>query len=452
MPRKIRRTKGRAKTEERYEFNKELNRPRKHHIPIAKKILVTDHYLKQGRTALEVENEFDIPASSVRRIAGQARQRAKENRRPLEDITNYQEGCGRGRKKVFTSRQADALAAYIVSSRTCRMKTAQEHINDLGLQISVTTFQNLMYERFLARRKCGWKTILNDTQRSARLQFALRYQHFDWHKVLFTDEASIRGLEVRGYVRGWGLVDEKYHKDLILGKGDGYSMGMIWGAFGYGVKGPVHFYKTETEEEKKQRAHQLDVENAEEHPNIWLAYMATEALKTNPDTGKRRGGKAAKINNFTKKKLKTRGDRSNGGIDWLIHRDGGLSKLVEWIQKLRAEHPKREWVVYEDGAKAHWSSHCQAVFDKNYIERLLDLPARSPEVNSIEHAWSWIRKDITRKEGRYRGVSTEWDKACEQWSRSWNELPQYLINAWIDNIPHVLQQIINAKGDNDFHG
>ena len=57
--------------------------------------------------------------------------------------------------------------------------------------------------------------------------------------------------------------------------------------------------------------------------------MATKALKMNPDTRKCRGGKAVNINNFAKKRLKTRGNRSNGGIDWLIHRDGGLAKLVD---------------------------------------------------------------------------------------------------------------------------
>ncbi|KAK0511029.1 hypothetical protein JMJ35_006581 [Cladonia borealis] len=293
MPRKIRRTKGRRLTEERYEFNKDLNRPRRHHIPIATKILATDHYFK-GSTAKEVSKELEIPVSSVKQIATRARQRAEENRRPLKDISNYQRASGSGRKKVVSSNQADAIAKFVVSSRECRMKTAEEHVADMELQISVSTFQNLIIARF---------------------HFALRYRHFNWRNVLFTDEASIRGLEVRGYVRGWGLVDEKYHKDMILGKGDCYSMGMIWGAFGHGVRGPVHFYRTETEEEKQERAHQLDVENAEEQPNVWLAYMATEALKLNPDTGKRRGGKAASINNFAKKRLKTRGDRSRGGVD-----------------------------------------------------------------------------------------------------------------------------------------
>ena len=146
---KQRRTEGLSKTEERYEFNRQLGRPRKHHTPIAKKILATDRYLKQGKTAQEVENELDIPKSSVRRIAAQARQRVKENHRPLEDISNYEEASGRGRKEVFSSSQADALAKYVVSCRDCRMKTAQEHIVDLELPISVSAFQNLMYERFL---------------------------------------------------------------------------------------------------------------------------------------------------------------------------------------------------------------------------------------------------------------------------------------------------------------
>ena len=148
------RIEGLSKTEEHYRINKQLNRPRKHHTPTAKKTLATDHYLRLGRTAQEVENELDIPKSSVKRIAAQARQRAEENRRPLEHISNYQEASGRGRKEVFSASQADALAKYVVSCRNCRMKTAQEHIVDLELSISVSTFQNIMYERFFGMTRC----------------------------------------------------------------------------------------------------------------------------------------------------------------------------------------------------------------------------------------------------------------------------------------------------------
>ena len=454
--RKKRKTKGRAVTEERARVNKKTGKPVKHHISLGDKILATDLYITQKKSASETKAELkkrgtDLPENTIRDVANKARKQAEIHGRALHDITNSNEAPRPGRPKALEPDQADALARYVTSSRITRMKTAQEHINHLNLCISVELFQNLMYDRGLARQKAGWKTRLTKVEKEKRYAFALKYCYFDWHKVIFTDEASIRGLEVRGQIRGWGQVDEKYHKDMILRKGDGYSMGMIWACFGYDVKGPVHFYRTETEE-KQRRQHDLDLENAQKKPNIWLAYMATEALATNPETGKCWGGKAAQINNFAKKHLKTRGDRSRGGIDWLVHQEGGLAKLVAWIKELREKYPEREWIVYEDGAKSHWSPHNAAVFEDNHIAWLEDLPPHTPEGNAIEQAWSWERKDITRKEGRCRGVSSDWSEACSQWKRSWKDLDQKLINQWIDDIPNKLQKIIDANGDNDFHG
>ena len=46
MPRKIQRIKGQAKIEERYQFNKKLNKSYKHYILITIKILVVDYSLK----------------------------------------------------------------------------------------------------------------------------------------------------------------------------------------------------------------------------------------------------------------------------------------------------------------------------------------------------------------------------------------------------------------------
>ena len=159
------RTEGLSKTEKHRQINKQLDRPRKHHAPIAKKSLATDRYLKQRKTAREVEKELDVPKSSVVRIAAQARQRAKENHRPLEHIANYEEASGRGRKEVISSSQADALATYVVSCRDCRMKTDEQHIVDLKLPISVSTFQNIMYERFFSMTRCtseahqSWQSV-----------------------------------------------------------------------------------------------------------------------------------------------------------------------------------------------------------------------------------------------------------------------------------------------------
>ena len=65
MPRKVRRIKGWVKIKERYKYNKELGKPRKHHFSIADKVLATNHYLKQRMTALEIENKLSIPENSI---------------------------------------------------------------------------------------------------------------------------------------------------------------------------------------------------------------------------------------------------------------------------------------------------------------------------------------------------------------------------------------------------
>ena len=198
MPRKPRRSKGRAKTEEWHRINKKTGQERKHYADLGRKVAATELYLNQGQSACKVAEYLDIPPTTVKRVASKARALSIQHRRPLTDISNYQIQSGRGRDPLFSQSQGDALASYVTSSQIRRMKTASELVADLKLGISVELFQNIMYDRGLARRRFGWKTVLNDAQKEARFHFALKYQRFNWRNVIYTDEASIRGLEVRG--------------------------------------------------------------------------------------------------------------------------------------------------------------------------------------------------------------------------------------------------------------
>ena len=185
-----------------------------------------------------------------------------------------------------------------------------------------------MYGRLIARRKNGWKFELSAENKGKRLGFAKKYRDFDWKRAIFTEEAIVRGGEVRDRLRTWRLEEEAYHKDVVIGKHDGYSMGMIWGCFGYSRKGPLQFYREATREEAKRLQHLIDLENAETRPRLTVMYVAGEALKNNPDNGTRKEGRPAKLDNFCNQWLKTRIDRSNVEVDWLRHREGTLEKLI----------------------------------------------------------------------------------------------------------------------------
>ena len=90
-----------------------------------------------------------------------------------------------------------------------------------------------------------------------------------------------------------------------------------------------------------------------------------------------------------------------------VHQERGLAKLVAWIKELRKKYLEREWIIYEDRARSHWSSHNASVFKDNNIAHLKDLLPHTLEGNAIKQAWSWERKDITLKEGQCRGVSSD---------------------------------------------
>lgn len=94
--------------------------------------------------------------------------------------------------------------------------------------------------------------------------------------------------------------------------------------------------------------------------------------------------------------------------------------------------PNSKMLVQEDKAPAyaHWIQ--QEVYDAYNVQRLL-WPGNSPDLNAIECAWEWMKRYIT-KEGRHSSRN----EAIRAWERSWAELPQAQIQAWIERIPrHV---------------
>jgi hypothetical protein len=71
----------------------------------------------------------------------------------------------------------------------------------------------------------------------------------------------------------------------------------------------------------------------------------------------------------------------------------------------------------------------------------------SPEINASEHAWPWIRRQLTKQ---FTPSCDE--KECEeQWVTEWDALPIEVINRWVMQVP-VVRRMIKHRGNNDFHG
>jgi transposase len=107
----------------------------------------------------------------------------------------------------------------------------------------------------------------------------------------------------------------------------------------------------------------------------------------------------------------------------------------------------KEPLLVADNAAPHISPYTKEILCIWDIERLL-WPPNSPDLNAIEHVWDYIRAQIRKRE-KYPRTEEEMSQA---WYEEWEKVLQEKINSWIDYVYKRLDQVIDAKGDNSFHG
>lgn len=95
----------------------------------------------------------------------------------------------------------------------------------------------------------------------------------------------------------------------------------------------------------------------------------------------------------------------------------------------------------QDNARPHTAKKTKSWLANFGVNLLEDWPADSPDINPIEHVWSWMKTYVS-KEGPTDKASLI--KAIEA---AWDEIPQSVIQSYIGRLNNVCQQIIAAGGD-----
>jgi transposase len=94
-----------------------------------------------------------------------------------------------------------------------------------------------------------------------------------------------------------------------------------------------------------------------------------------------------------------------------------------------------------DNAAPHKAAYTRNWLVNFGVNVLPDYPPYSPELNPIEHVWSWMAAFVNG-EGPTDQRSLE--RAVEL---AWQEIPQSRIQACIEHLPAVCRQVIDAGGD-----
>ena len=220
--------------------------------------------------------------------------KAEELSVQLWDEVLYENNLGRGRSKLLTQEQKDAIIALVTSSRNNREKESWQAIhdgdfNEIVPSMSVTTFENVMYEAGYARRRPGWKPALTPEHEKERYAWALEHnpelheeydnKGFDFHEVVFTDETPARIGEERGMQRTWCKENERWDEGVKHDRNRNDCYLQFYGAFRYNFKGPCHVYHEETEQEKRDaEAHIKRLNEDTKHRDNKLQIHAQTAL------------------------------------------------------------------------------------------------------------------------------------------------------------------------------
>ena len=238
----------------------------------------------------------------------------------------------------------------------------------------------------------------------------------------------------------------------------------------YGFRGPCFLSEKETAEEKEYYNNMLEVENQgkrwrQEQRQARALIEGTEEYQilqelnagirrldeTNPLPSGYPRQKRRPEWEF-KENIQLRGDRSKGGIDWLLYREMILRpRFYPFIQKVEHDTGREMWAV-EDNASAHTTAWQLGEEERLRLGiRLVDWPAQSPDLNKIEPLWDYLKDSL--EEYEFKGQSQETKEqvkaalVCE-----WEKIPIALINRLCLDIRNKLELVIQNKGDNNFRG
>lgn len=101
------------------------------------------------------------------------------------------------------------------------------------------------------------------------------------------------------------------------------------------------------------------------------------------------------------------------------------------------------FVLMHDNARAHTARIVTNYLDAVNIQRL-PWPARSPDLNPIEHVWDNLKRRIRSRTPAPTTISELKTAAVEEWGN----IPQSDIQDILEGISNRLQEVIRAKGGN----
>lgn len=114
--------------------------------------------------------------------------------------------------------------------------------------------------------------------------------------------------------------------------------------------------------------------------------------------------------------------------------------LLPWAEELLGPR-ETAWKLQDDNAAPHRSRVVQDFLDQSGVRRI-EWPARSPDLNPIEHLWDEMGRRVRQRDPPVSSL-TELANALRE---VWEAIPQTVIQTLIRSMPRRLHQVLRTRG------
>ncbi|GBM10610.1 Transposable element Tc1 transposase [Araneus ventricosus] len=100
------------------------------------------------------------------------------------------------------------------------------------------------------------------------------------------------------------------------------------------------------------------------------------------------------------------------------------------------------FILMDDNARPHRALLVDEFLESEHIRRM-DLPARSPDLNPIEHVWDALGREIATRNPPPRTIQEMKTALLNEW----DQLPQEMISCLISSMKSRCKACISVRGD-----
>ncbi|KAL4467285.1 hypothetical protein ABPG72_016879 [Tetrahymena utriculariae] len=144
-----------------------------------------------------------------------------------------------GRPRAMNEEETQELLEYCSENRTL---TTTELKNDLNIDASIKTINNVLTQNGYHSYKAPKKLILTQQNIQKRQEFANEYKNWtidDWLQVIFSDESSFCIINSDGRVKVRRLKNEQFLPDTVQAYSQYGAKLMVWGCISRKGVGPL---------------------------------------------------------------------------------------------------------------------------------------------------------------------------------------------------------------------